>query len=102
MQVTVFFPYRGTVLGDLCFQKGYVDQHLEDTYMDKTSLNLPGISRFAIDWAVRTFKFRVYWQYDKKKAWKEVVFGVKKFILSNRVVYKIIRRAYHLAKPGKK
>ncbi|MBU4142859.1 B12-binding domain-containing radical SAM protein, partial [Patescibacteria group bacterium] len=77
MQVTVFFPYQGTVLGDLCFQQGYVNEHLADTYMEKSSLRLPSISPRAIEWAARSFKFRVYWQYDKKKAWKEIVFRTK-------------------------
>ena len=98
MQITIFFPYRGTVLGDLCFQKGYVDKHLEDSYMEKSSLRLPDISRRTIEMAARSFKFRVYWQYDKKKALKELVFRIKMFILSNPVLHLIIRKVYNLVK----
>ncbi len=100
MQVTIFFPYRGTVLGDLCFQQGYVSEHLADTYMEKSSLRLPGISRRAIEWAARSFKFRVYWRYDKKKAWQEIVFIIKKFILSNRTLHALARKVHRLAKAG--
>lgn len=100
MQVTIFFPYRGTILGDLCFQKGYIDQQLADTYMEKSSLRLSSISQRAIEWAARTFKFRVYWAYDKKKAWQELVFRARMFILSNRVLHAIARKVYRFAKSG--
>jgi len=102
MQVTIFFPYRGTVLGDMCFEKGYVDGHLEDSYMEKSSLRLPGISRRQIEWAAKSFKFRVYWQYDKKKAWKELILKIKLFILSNHILHLIIRKVYNLAKTSQK
>lgn len=102
MQVTIFFPYHGTVLGDLCFQKGYVDEHLEDSYMEKSSLRLPGISRRTIERAAKSFKFRVYWRYDKKKVWKEIIFIAKMFILSNPALHLIIRKTYNLVKFSKK
>lgn len=95
MQVTIFFPYRGTVLGDLCFQKGYVGEHLEDSYMEKSSLRLPRISKHAIERAAMNFKFRVYWQYDKKKAFREAIFRIKMFILSNRMLHLIIKKVYN-------
>lgn len=102
MQVTIFFPYRGTILGDLCFQKGYISGYSEDSYMEKSSLDLPNISKRAIEKAARNFKFRVYWRYDKKKAWREIVFRAKMFFLSCRLPRLILKKAYNLVKFIKK
>ncbi|MDD4477050.1 MAG: radical SAM protein [Patescibacteria group bacterium] len=102
MQVTIFYPYRGTVLGDECFRKGYVERFSEDSYMEKSSLKLPGISRHLIEKSAKNFKFKVYWHYDKKKALKEAILIVKMFILSNFVLCFVFKKARILVKNIKK
>ncbi len=94
MQVTSFYPYPGTTLGDLCFAKGYVDKDYEDSYFEKSVLKLPTISRDQIEKAVRDFKFNVYWAYDKKRALGEKWLQIKKAIISRPKLYRLAKIAY--------
>lgn len=98
MQVTAFYPYPMTTLGDLSFEKGYVGKDFEDSYMKKSILKLPTISNYDVERAVKNFKFDVYWSYDKKKALKEKMYQLKKYIIDSpflhylaRIVYKPIK-----------
>lgn len=98
MQVTAFYPYPETVLGDMCFKKGYVKRTQEDSYMSKSVLKLPTISSKEIEREVREFKFNVYNAYNKKKAMWEKMHQARKFIISHptlhgaaKVVYKPVK-----------
>lgn len=105
MQVTAFYPYPMTLLGDLCFEKGYVGRDFEDSYMKKSILKLPTISSKEVEKAVKNFKFDVYWSYDKKKALKEKILQMKMFIINNsplhfaaKVAYKPVKMIKNFAK----
>ncbi len=102
MQVTAFYPYPMTFLGDLCFEKGYVGKEYEDSYMEKSVLRLPTISAKEIERAVKNFKFKVYWSYDKKKAIKEKFLNIRKFIIKTPILYLLAKTAYRPIKFIKK
>jgi anaerobic magnesium-protoporphyrin IX monomethyl ester cyclase len=54
MQFTIFFPFRGTDLGDMCFENGYVKEEPERDYFVKSFLNLPTMSGKMIDSYIST------------------------------------------------
>lgn len=87
MQVTVFYPYPNTALGEICSKNGYMERDFENSYMEKTILKLPTISKKEIEKAARDFKFNVYWSYDKKKALAEKKRRIKKFIIARPLLH---------------
>lgn len=94
MQVTAFYPYPMTVLGDLCFKKGYIDKDYEYSYMEKTILKLPTISKGEIENSVKNFKFNVYWSYNKRMALLEKWLQAKKFIIRHPILHKLAKIVY--------
>lgn len=48
-QYSIYFPLRGTDLGELCYDKGYVKEKPERDYFIKSFLNLPTMSSRMID-----------------------------------------------------
>ena len=102
MQITAYYPYKTTSLGEICFKKGYVEKTNEDSYMEKSVLRLPTISKREIERAVKNFKFNVYISYDKKKALKEKLNQFKKFIIKNPIIYPVAKFFYQPIKFIKK
>jgi radical SAM superfamily enzyme YgiQ (UPF0313 family) len=102
MQVTAFYPYSGTVLGDLCLKKGYIAKKREDSYMEKSTLELPTISKFDIEKSVKNFKFKVYWHYNKKRALQEKLFQLRKFIIKQPALHRVAKFIYRPFKFAKK
>jgi radical SAM superfamily enzyme YgiQ (UPF0313 family) len=101
MQVTTFYPYEHTELGEMCFKNGYVEKTHEDHYMEKSILKLPTISARAVEAAVKNFKFNVYWGYDKRRAMKEKTEQMKASLLANPIIYRAAKRAYGIWKRKK-
>jgi len=60
-QTSIFFPYPGTDLYNLCREQGLLDKPL-DTYMEraKAILDLPGFSKKQIQSSYDWFDFHVY------------------------------------------
>ena len=98
MQVTVFYPYPGTALGNKCIQEGLIVKNRADSYMEKSILKLPDLTAREIEKAVKNFKYNVYKQYDKTKALAEKRASLKKFIIQNMPLAKAIRPIYRLIK----
>lgn len=66
MQISVFYPFKGTELGDLCYQKGWVIEERKeeiDTYFEKSILNYPQLSAEEIDYYYRNF-YTFYCKYN--------------------------------------
>lgn len=80
MQITVFYPYLGTTLGDRCLREGLIKNDFADSYMTESVLDLPTISQKEIERAAKNFKFDVYKHYDIKKAAQEKKAQLKGFI----------------------
>jgi len=98
MQVTAFYPYPETLLGQKCVEQGLITKDHIDSYMDESVLELPGLSSSQIKKEVRNFTYNVYKQYDKKKAVKEKIKQIKGFVISTPLLYKISRPIYRLIK----
>lgn len=99
MQITVFYPYWGTVLGDLCLKEGFIGKESADSYMETSILNLPTISKKEIEKAAKNFKFNVYRHYDLKKALLVKVEQMKDFIVSKPPLRFFAKAIYRLVKP---
>jgi len=70
VQITIFYPYRGTKLGDEAYAGGFVKEKGYPTYFGKTILDFPDFSKDSIEKASRMFKFRVYKSFSKRIAYK--------------------------------
>ena len=98
MQVTAFYPYPGTVLGEECIRQGLIAKEHIDSYMEESVLELPHLSSGQIKKAVKNFNYNVYKQYDLKKALKEKVNHLKRFIISTPLLYKLAKPIYRSIK----
>lgn len=101
MQVTIFYPYFGTSLGEYSFKMGLIGDNSADSYMKESILKLPTISKKEIEKAAKNFKFNVYRRYDMKKAIWVKKEQAKDLIISNPSFKFFARPVYRLFKPRK-
>lgn len=95
MQITIFYPYIGTILGDRCIKEGFISSISADSYMKTSILNLPTISKKEIERAARNFKFDVYKHYDIKKALMVKIEQFQESILSKPLLKSILKTVYN-------
>jgi radical SAM superfamily enzyme YgiQ (UPF0313 family) len=64
---SIFFPFPGTPLRDLCNAQGLISDRTVGSYFDDTQLDMPAFSQAQVVWAHRRFKpFRLaYWLASK-------------------------------------
>jgi len=73
VQMTVYYPFRGTALGDACFERGLVRQNeAAASYFAGSVLRLPGFPHWQIRLAHRLFKFLVFIKTSPAKAFFEL------------------------------
>lgn len=60
---SIFFPFPGTPLSDLCRTQGLISDRIVASYFDDTRLDMPDFPRAQVLWAHRRFtRFRLaYW-----------------------------------------
>ena len=68
VQQTIFYPYRGTGLGELAYREGYVVREGYPTYLGRGTLSLPGFSLQEIERTALFFEYNVYKHIDRKRA----------------------------------
>jgi len=68
VQQTIFYPYRGTELGDLAHREGLVVRHGYPNYFGRGTLSLPGFSRRQIEREALFFEYNVYRGVDQWRA----------------------------------
>jgi tetratricopeptide (TPR) repeat protein len=78
MQLTIFYPYPGTRLGDYCFDKGYVKANHHPNYFEETVLNLPTYPPERIKKDSHLFHFEVYKDFDIDRALRPINTEAKK------------------------
>lgn len=59
MQISIFYPYPGTKLGDLCIKKGFIKGEGYN-HFDKAVVDYPAFSSKTIEWCADNFHFLVY------------------------------------------
>ncbi len=70
LQISIFYPYPGTELGDLCIEKGYLDKDSAYNYFYQSNLKLPGFNKRNILVNKLLFQFNVY----KTKSFSKAVY----------------------------
>ena len=75
VQVTVFYPYLGTELGNYCYDEEdmvgeTLDSYYLDTQLDET---LRDLSDGELKFFIRYFKLLVYMSYSWEKTWEELI-----------------------------
>lgn len=68
LQLTIFYPYRGTALGDLAHAQGYVVRRDYPTYFGRGTLDLPGFTLKAIEREALFFTYNVFKPVDRRRA----------------------------------
>ncbi|MDH4027465.1 MAG: B12-binding domain-containing radical SAM protein [Nitrospirota bacterium] len=89
-QLTVFYPYPYTSLGEHCINNGLIKKSYADTYFMESILSRKarGISMFEIKHLVNFFKVYVFWGWNMGKVKNELRLIMKKS-LPYRAVQKI-------------
>lgn len=72
IQVTIFFPYFGTPLGDQAREKGLVVNETDSYFSGQASVKLNGLTGKQVERYAHWMKFLVYSAYDKKLAWQQI------------------------------
>jgi radical SAM superfamily enzyme YgiQ (UPF0313 family) len=80
LQLSMFYPYPGTPLGDMARENGYVSDKDIYSYFQDTIMELPGFSRRQILWTSIFFRFNVYKFSKPQKAIACLVSDVLKFL----------------------
>jgi len=88
MQLSIYYPYAGTNLGDLCFKSGFVTRRKSNNFMYDSILKLPNFHRKKIIKYAKTFHYLVYKDKDMKKA---LYFLIRKYLL-----FSVFYRYYNL------
>jgi anaerobic magnesium-protoporphyrin IX monomethyl ester cyclase len=95
VQVTIFYPYKNTSLGDHCFQKGMIDGS-GDTYFRKSVLRHDKMFRMEIEFYALVFKLLIYSGYSLRKAVEElehiveVLPGIRQIKLLGKRVFRVL------------
>jgi len=71
--VSIFYPFPGTDLYDLCLKEGYLkEDHAslkdDDVIYKKSILDMPRFKPDEIESALKWFAFKVFWPYSKIRA----------------------------------
>jgi radical SAM superfamily enzyme YgiQ (UPF0313 family) len=82
IQLSVFYPFPGTYLEELCREKGYIKYKPTYGYYQRSVLRLPGFAPRSIQKWYDKFEYLVYKDIKLIKAFK---FRVSKFIARHRV-----------------
>ncbi|UCG69089.1 MAG: B12-binding domain-containing radical SAM protein [Thermoplasmata archaeon] len=73
--VSAFYPFRGTQLGDLCYDEGWVLEEKKEkvkSFMEGSILNYPQLSNKMINWYFKNFILLYYSKIDTKIFVKEI------------------------------
>lgn len=71
-QISIFYPYRGTRLGDLCYANGYVGKKSQSTIFSRSILSLPFFPRRKIEGAALFFNYEIYKKSDLMRSFREL------------------------------
>lgn len=88
VQMSVYYPFRGTSLGDSCYERGLVRENgTASSYFATSILRLPGFPAWQISIAQRLFKFLVFINAAPTRAFFELAKDIIKAMpFSHRLV----------------
>ncbi len=78
VQISIFFPYPGTPLGDRMEREGRIIKRV-DNYFEESPLDLRTMRPWEVKLYFRLFRLAVYVAYSPRLAWSEVV-GLAKWL----------------------
>ena len=71
IQLSTYYPFPGSELGDMCYEKGYIKEEALSSiynYFDDSVLQLPDFNSVDINRLRRWFRYNVYRKYSLKRA----------------------------------
>ncbi|MBN1384692.1 MAG: B12-binding domain-containing radical SAM protein [Elusimicrobia bacterium] len=95
--VNIFYPYKGTKLGDYCFEKNMVNETLYNSFSNErreTVLNFPEPHKEKMIYYVQNWEALVY-PFDIKRALLRWYRGRLRGLLSKIFIWKYLRRLKH-------
>lgn len=81
VQITVFYPYRNTDLGEYCYEKKMV-QGSSDSYFVNSVLKHDRLSKTEIELYAKIFKILIYLGYNRELAVKQIFTLFRSLIVS--------------------
>lgn len=73
LQVSIFYPFPNTKLGQHCIEKGMIGEEFHSTYFGKSILKHDKLGRKTIEFYGSFFKLLVYSGYSLRKALNETI-----------------------------
>ncbi|MFA6197910.1 MAG: radical SAM protein [Patescibacteria group bacterium] len=68
VQVSIYYPFPGTPLGDLSYREGFVTKKQSFNFINKSVLKLPDLTQSQIIHFAKTFQYEVFKKTDYRKA----------------------------------
>lgn len=96
-QVSIFFPYVGTPLGNETIDNGLLTTMNESYFSGKSSTTLESLSAKEVERFAKWFKFLIYYPYAPRLAWEQAkyhLFDTPKLRISRRIddVFRTLRQ----------
>lgn len=81
-QLTIYYPYKNTALGDYCYENKIVKKEYADTYFTETIVktNPLVLTKAEIEHFASFFKFYIYLAKSYKKAYSGLIKGIKSYL----------------------
>jgi radical SAM superfamily enzyme YgiQ (UPF0313 family) len=98
-QVSAFYPFRGTELGELCYEKGWVlneRKHEVKSYFEGSVLRFPQLSTEIIDWYTKNFLLLYYAKTSPRNFAREAIERLSKRFRIGDKIFKMRERMYRL------
>ncbi|MBI2934929.1 MAG: B12-binding domain-containing radical SAM protein [Chloroflexi bacterium] len=94
LQLTTYYPFRGSELGELAKEKGYIDEGkllTTSSYMSDSVLRLPAFPRREINRLRRSFHRQVFKAYSPRKAVLYLVLSLLPVYLKDNVPSPLVK-----------
>ncbi|MDD4353775.1 MAG: radical SAM protein [Candidatus Nanoarchaeia archaeon] len=88
MQLSIYYPYIGTELGDLCFKNGLITKRKSNDYMYDSILDLPEFPRKKVIRYAKIFHYLVY----KDKNIKKAIY----YLIRKQLLFSVFYKYYNL------
>jgi len=94
IQLSTYYPFPGSALGDMCYEKGYIKEEVLSStynYFEESVLQLPDFSNADINRLRRRFQYNVYRKYSLKKALLSLLSSVLPARLKGKIPSPLIK-----------
>jgi radical SAM superfamily enzyme YgiQ (UPF0313 family) len=99
LQASAFYPFRGTELGELCYEKDWVLRERKDevkSYFEGSVLRFPQLRTEIIDWYTKNFLLLYYAKTSPRNFAREAIERLSKRFRVGDKIFKMREQVYKL------